>query len=61
MRKGLSYGWLSARRRIREMVLPVVTTATGAFLVVIVFGMSDGIRASRRRSGTPRRSAVPSC
>ena len=27
------------------MVLPVVTTATGAFLVVIVFGMSDGIRA----------------
>ena len=27
------------------MVLPVVTTATGAFLVVIVFGMSEGIRA----------------
>jgi ABC-type antimicrobial peptide transport system permease subunit len=45
IRKGLSYGWLSARRRIAEMVLPVVTTATGAFLVVIVFGMSDGIRA----------------
>ena len=45
VRKGMSYGWLSARRRIREMVLPVVTTATGAFLVVIVFGMSDGIRA----------------
>ena len=44
MRKGLSYGWLSARRRIREMVLPVITTATGAFLVVIVFGMSNGIR-----------------
>ncbi|MGX9790831.1 FtsX-like permease family protein [Mycobacterium sp. MMS18-G62] len=44
MRKGLSYGWLAARRRIREMVLPVVTTATGAFLVVIVFGLSDGIR-----------------
>ncbi|HEX2285567.1 MAG TPA: ABC transporter permease, partial [Mycobacterium sp.] len=38
--KGLSYGWLAARRRIREMVLPAVTTATGAFLVVIVFGMS---------------------
>jgi ABC-type antimicrobial peptide transport system permease subunit len=45
MRKGLSYGWLSARRRIGDMVLPVVTTATGAFLVVIVFGMSEGIRA----------------
>jgi ABC-type antimicrobial peptide transport system permease subunit len=42
--KGLAYGWLSARRRIREMVLPVVTTATGAFLVVLVFGMSSGIR-----------------
>lgn len=44
IRKGLSYGWLSTRRRIRELVLPVVTTATGAFLVVLVFGMSGGIR-----------------
>ena len=44
IRRGLSYGWLAARRRAREMVLPVVTTATGAFLVVIVFGMADGIR-----------------
>lgn len=51
MRKGLSYGWLSARRRIGEMVLPVVTTATGAFLVVIVFGMSDGIRAQSASLG----------
>lgn len=51
MRKGLSYGWLSARRRIAEMVLPVVTTATGAFLVVIVFGMSDGIRAQSASLG----------
>ncbi|MEW5812823.1 MAG: ABC transporter permease [Actinomycetota bacterium] len=42
--RGLSYGWLAARRRVREMVLPAVTTATGAFLVVLVFGMSDGIR-----------------
>ncbi len=41
---GLSYGWLSARRRVREMVLPIVTTATGALLVVLVFGMSAGIR-----------------
>jgi ABC-type antimicrobial peptide transport system permease subunit len=49
--KGLAYGWLSARRRIREMVLPVVTTATGAFLVVIVFGMSDGIRAQSATLG----------
>jgi ABC-type antimicrobial peptide transport system permease subunit len=49
--KGLAYGWLSARRRIGEMVLPVVTTATGAFLVVIVFGMSDGIRAQSASLG----------
>lgn len=51
LRKGLSYGWLSARRRIREMVLPVVTTATGAFLVVIVFGMSAGIRTQSASLG----------
>ena len=51
MRKGLSYGWLSARRRIREAVLPVITTATGAFLVVIVFGMSNGIRAQSASLG----------
>lgn len=51
IRKGLSYGWLAARRRIREMVLPAVTTATGAFLVVIVFGMSDGIRAQSASLG----------
>jgi ABC-type antimicrobial peptide transport system permease subunit len=51
LRKGLSYGWLAARRRIREMVLPAVTTATGAFLVVIVFGMSDGIRAQSASLG----------
>jgi ABC-type antimicrobial peptide transport system permease subunit len=49
--KGLTYGWLSARRRIREMVLPAVTTATGAFLVVIVFGMSAGIRAQSASLG----------
>jgi ABC-type antimicrobial peptide transport system permease subunit len=49
--KGLAYGWLSARRRIAEMVLPVVTTATGAFLVVIVFGLSEGIRAQSASLG----------
>lgn len=42
---------MSARRRLGEMVLPVVTTATGAFLVVIVFGMSDGIRAQSASLG----------
>jgi ABC-type antimicrobial peptide transport system permease subunit len=49
--RGLAYGWLSARRRIGEMVLPVITTATGAFLVVIVFGMSDGIRSQSASLG----------
>ena len=43
-------GW-PRRRRIGEMVLPVVTTATGAFLVVLVFGMSDGIRAQSASLG----------
>lgn len=51
MRYGLSYGWLSARRRVREMMLPAITTATGAFLVVIVFGMSDGISAQSASLG----------
>ena len=51
MRYGLSYGWLSARRRLREMILPAVTTATGAFLVVIVFGMSAGISAQAAALG----------
>jgi ABC-type antimicrobial peptide transport system permease subunit len=36
------------------MVLPVVTTATGAFLVVIVFGMSAGIRAQSASLGHAR-------
>lgn len=49
--KGLAYGWLSARRRAGEMTLPVVTTATGAFLVVIVFGMSAGINAQSATLG----------
>ena len=44
MKYGLAYGWLAARRRVGEMILPIVTTATGAFLVVIVFGMSAGIQ-----------------
>ena len=51
IRRGLSYGWLAARRRATEMVLPAVTTATGAFLVVIVFGMADGIRAQSASLG----------
>ena len=44
LKYGLAYGLLSSRRRAREMLLPAITIATGAFLVVIVFGMSAGIR-----------------
>ncbi|MBX7430790.1 ABC transporter permease [Mycobacterium sp. Y57] len=51
VRKGLAYGWLAARRRAGEMVLPAVTTATGAFLVVIVLGMSEGIRSQSAALG----------
>lgn len=51
MKYGITYGWLSARRRLREMILPAVTTATGAFLVVIVFAMSDGIGAQSAALG----------
>ncbi|MET0699919.1 MAG: ABC transporter permease [Mycobacterium sp.] len=48
---GLSYGMMSARRRLGEMILPIVTTATGAFLVVLVFGMSAGIQAQSASLG----------
>src|ERR1700709_35387 len=51
MSRGLACGWVSARRRMGEMILPVVTTATGAFLVVLVFGMQDGIRAQSASLG----------
>jgi ABC-type lipoprotein release transport system permease subunit len=49
--RGLSYGWLATRRRLRETVLPAITTATGAFLVVLVFGLSAGIRAQSASLG----------
>lgn len=51
MRHGIAYGWLSARRRLAEMLLPAITTATGAFLTVIVFGMATGIQAQARPLG----------
>jgi len=44
LRYGLAYGLLSSRRRAKEMLLPAITIATGAFLVVIVFAMSSGIK-----------------
>jgi ABC-type antimicrobial peptide transport system permease subunit len=51
IRLGLAYGWLSTRRRTSALVLPVVTTATGAFLLVVVLGMAAGIRAQAASLG----------
>ena len=45
IRYGLAYGLRSTRRRMRSLLLPVVTTATGAFLLVEVFGLTAGVRA----------------
>lgn len=45
IRHGLAYGLLSTRRRARSLVLPIVTTATGALLLVLVLGMASGISA----------------
>lgn len=42
--KGLAYGWLSTRRRVHQLYLPVVTTATGAFLLVQVLTLNESIR-----------------
>jgi ABC-type antimicrobial peptide transport system permease subunit len=43
IRMGLAYGLLSTRRRKSSLLLPIVTTATGAFLLVLVLGMASGI------------------
>lgn len=45
IRRGLFYGVLSARRRSRALILPAVTTATGAFLLVQVLANSAAVRA----------------
>jgi ABC-type lipoprotein release transport system permease subunit len=41
---GVRYGLLSTRRRRRALLLPVLTTATGAFLVVLVFSLAPAVR-----------------
>ena len=41
---GLAYGSLSTRRRSRPLVLPAVTTATGAFLLVQVLSLTATVR-----------------
>jgi ABC-type antimicrobial peptide transport system permease subunit len=44
VRRALSYGMLAARRRARILVLPAVTVATGAFLVVLVIALMPAVR-----------------
>ena len=51
IRLGLAYGLLSTRRRLGSMILPIVTTATGAFLLVLVLGMAAGISAQAATLG----------
>lgn len=51
IRRGLSYGVLSARRRAGALVLPAVTTATGAFLLVQVLANSAAVRADGEQLG----------
>jgi ABC-type antimicrobial peptide transport system permease subunit len=51
IRLGLAYGLLSTRRRKKSLLLPVVTTATGAFLLVLVLGMASGISAQAATLG----------
>jgi ABC-type antimicrobial peptide transport system permease subunit len=52
IRFGLSYGLLSTRRRLHALLLPVVTTATGAFLLVEVFGLTGSVRAQAASLGS---------
>lgn len=44
LRLGLSYGLLATRRRRRELVLPIVTVATGSFLLVQVLSLTSTVR-----------------
>jgi ABC-type antimicrobial peptide transport system permease subunit len=51
IRLGLAYGLLSTRRRMRSLVLPIVTTATGAFLLVQVLALTNSVRAQAETFG----------
>ncbi|MGY2082303.1 FtsX-like permease family protein [Blastococcus sp. SYSU DS0539] len=51
LRHGLTYGLLSTRRRAQSLALPIVTTGTGAFLLVLVLGMASGISAQAAALG----------
>jgi ABC-type antimicrobial peptide transport system permease subunit len=44
LRFGVAYGLMSTGRRRRELVLPVVTVATGSFLLVQVLSLTTTVR-----------------
>lgn len=54
IRRGLSYGLRSTRRRARTLVLPALTTATGAFLVVQVLSLAGSVREQASAFGDQR-------
>lgn len=54
IRHGLAYGLLSTRRRFRSLWLPMLTTATGSFLLVQVLALADTVRAQARALGDPQ-------
>ena len=54
IRRGLSYGLRSTRRRARTLVLPALTTATGAFLVVQVLSLAGSVRGQASAFGDQR-------
>jgi ABC-type antimicrobial peptide transport system permease subunit len=50
--RGLRYGVLATRRRMATLLLPVVTTATGAFLVVLVLSLAPAVRRQAATFGS---------
>lgn len=51
MIRGLSYGLLATRRRRRELYLPVITVATGSFLLVQVLSLTSSVRGQAAAFG----------
>lgn len=51
MRHGLAYGVRATRRRWKATVLPVITVATGAFLVVVVLALGGAVQSEARQLG----------
>lgn len=51
IRRGLAYGWLATRRRMRSLLLPMLTVATGSFLFVWVLILTQTVRAQASQLG----------